>query len=188
MNTKMRRRGRPPGTGTDDRAHLMAMARLMVADPALNRAAALREVVRSRKDWTATDDSVLHRLRVKWKAEGEDFLARARVEQVAERERQDRQERERHLREMPVLRDIAAAAGGCVTGSSWPSVAASARMLGAVDSEMLKTIQRQMAESQTLWDNHRKTISVGLAAAKAQDQATRAALAHSKHQDLEVQA
>ena len=78
MTTSKCVRGRPRGTGKNDRAPLAQVADLMVRDASLKATTAMRRVMRSRRDWGASDDTLLRRWQVKWKQDGDAFLAAAR--------------------------------------------------------------------------------------------------------------
>lgn len=69
--SQKRRRGRPPGTGKDDRAALRAVADLLIANPALRPSTAMRRAVRN------IGDSHLRRLQGKWQRDGACLLAEA---------------------------------------------------------------------------------------------------------------
>jgi hypothetical protein len=80
MNAQKRKRGRPLGSGKNDELTLMQTAQLMVADTTLKPTTAMRQVMRTRKDWPETQETLLRCLQVKWRAHGEIMLARARRE------------------------------------------------------------------------------------------------------------
>lgn len=78
MSTHKRARGRPRGSGKNDAPHLALVADLIVCEPSLRPTTAMKRVMRSRKDWGASDETLLRRWQVKWKAGAAGFLAAAR--------------------------------------------------------------------------------------------------------------
>jgi hypothetical protein len=78
MITEKRPRGRPRGSGKNDLPQLAQVADLLVRDPSLKPTTAMKRVMRGRKDWAATDSTLLRRWQVKWKAIGAALLATAR--------------------------------------------------------------------------------------------------------------
>lgn len=90
-----RSRGRPKGSGKNDSGPLMMVAGLMVDDPKLMPTTAMRRVLRSteRHRWPETDETLIRRWQVKWKAEGAAYLQKVRDERTAaEAERQRREQ------------------------------------------------------------------------------------------------
>lgn len=75
MTTK---RGRPRGTGKNDTPYLMQVAEFMVADPKLKPTTAMKRVIATRREWGASDDTLLRRWQGKWKNVGADLLAAAK--------------------------------------------------------------------------------------------------------------
>jgi hypothetical protein len=75
-----RKRGRPQGSGKDDGHTLISVARKIVRDDSLKPTTAMWRVINERRDWPATDETLLRRLQVKWRAQGDQYLARARHE------------------------------------------------------------------------------------------------------------
>ena len=71
MSEKMRRRGRPVGSGIDDWERLLTIASIMSADPRLKVTTAIRELGFS-------DPSVIRRLRDKFKANQSKLLSPTR--------------------------------------------------------------------------------------------------------------
>jgi hypothetical protein len=70
MPTTKTRRGRPKGTGIDDRASLIRIAALISADPSLKPTTAIRKL-------GVTEPSVIRRLRDKFKVFRDEYLADA---------------------------------------------------------------------------------------------------------------
>lgn len=70
MSTTKTRRGRPKGTGIDDRAALIRIAALIFADPNLKPTTAIRKL-------GVAEPSVIRRLRDKFKVFREEYLADA---------------------------------------------------------------------------------------------------------------
>lgn len=70
MSTTKTRRGRPKGTGIDDRAALIRIAALISADPSLKPTTAIRAL-------GVIEPSVIRRLRDKFKIFREEYLADA---------------------------------------------------------------------------------------------------------------
>ena len=73
-----RGRGRPPGEGKPDKPFLEEVADLLIADSRLKPTSAMRKVLQSRKDWGSTDETIIRRWQVKWKAYGAALLVAAR--------------------------------------------------------------------------------------------------------------
>jgi len=74
MSTKKTRRGRPKGTGIDDRASLLKIAALIAVEPGLRPTTAIKKL-------GITEPSVIRRLRDKFKKFREDqFVFPPRVE------------------------------------------------------------------------------------------------------------
>jgi hypothetical protein len=69
-----RRRGRPPGEGKNDTAHLVKVADLLTANGRLKPTTAMRMVLRSRNDWGSTDETIIRRWQDKWKRGGAALL------------------------------------------------------------------------------------------------------------------
>jgi hypothetical protein len=78
MATENRPRGRPPGEGKKDSPYLAQVADLVVSDSSLKPTTAMKRVMRSRNDWGASDETLLRRWQVKWKANHKVYLADAR--------------------------------------------------------------------------------------------------------------
>ncbi|MBT2246986.1 hypothetical protein JQK15_26180 [Sphingobium sp. BHU LFT2] len=76
--TNKRGRGRPHGTGLNDEKTLGQIAGHMVRNASLRPTTAIKRVLRN------PDSATIRRLQVKWKAQGEDFLAKARERREAE--------------------------------------------------------------------------------------------------------
>jgi len=77
MTSPKRLRGRPRGSGKDDNHALTLVANYLVRDASLKPTTAMKRVLRTRKEWGATDASLLRRWQVKWKTQGEALLAAA---------------------------------------------------------------------------------------------------------------
>ena len=73
-----RGRGRPPGEGRQDKPFLEKVADLLIADSRLKPTSAMKKVLQSRKDWESSDETIIRRWQVKWKAYGAAFLVAAR--------------------------------------------------------------------------------------------------------------
>jgi hypothetical protein len=71
-------RGRPIGTGKLDEPVLHKIADLLVADSSLKPTTAMKRILRTSSDWDATDETMLRRWQVKWKADSATFLEAAR--------------------------------------------------------------------------------------------------------------
>jgi hypothetical protein len=78
MATANRPRGRPPGEGKKDSPYLAQVADLVVGDCSLKPTTAMKRIMRRRNDWGASDETLLRRWQVKWKANHEVYLAAAR--------------------------------------------------------------------------------------------------------------
>jgi hypothetical protein len=78
MATENRPRGRPPGEGKNDSPYLVQVADLVVSDSSLKATTAMKRIMRSRNDWGASDETLLRRWHVKWKAIHPVYLAAAR--------------------------------------------------------------------------------------------------------------
>ena len=78
MATENRPRGRPPGEGKNDSPYLAQVADLVVSDSSLKATTAMKRIMRSRNDWGASDETLLRRWQVKWKAIHPVYLAAAR--------------------------------------------------------------------------------------------------------------
>jgi hypothetical protein len=77
MSTEKRPRGRPRGTGKNDTPHLAQVADLIVREPSFKPTTAMKRVMQSRKDWGASDETLLRRWQVKWNASAVTLLAAA---------------------------------------------------------------------------------------------------------------
>ena len=86
-NTNRKRRGRPPGSGADDTATLIAMADLLAAEPDLKPTTAMKRAVRK------IGASQLRRLQVKWKKDGAALPAAAQQRRKQCPVRQDKSRR-----------------------------------------------------------------------------------------------
>ena len=73
-----RPRGRPPGEGKNDSPYLAQVADLVVSDSSQKATTAMKRIMRSRNDWGASDETLLRRWQVKWKANHPVYLAAAR--------------------------------------------------------------------------------------------------------------
>jgi hypothetical protein len=78
MSTEKRPRGRPHGSGKDDSRYLEQVADLLVRDHSLKPTTAMKRIMLGRKDWGATDATLLRRWQVKWRAKEGSLLAAAR--------------------------------------------------------------------------------------------------------------
>jgi hypothetical protein len=78
MPIEKRTRGRPRGTGKNDQQYLEKVADLMVSDSTLKRTRAMRRIIRGRKDWGASEETLLRRWQVKWNRQAESLLTAAR--------------------------------------------------------------------------------------------------------------
>jgi iron-sulfur cluster repair protein YtfE (RIC family) len=76
MSNDKRPRGRPRGSGKDDVVYLAEIADLLIRDPSLKPTAAMKQVM-IRHTWTETDETLIRRWQVKWKATGPSMLAAA---------------------------------------------------------------------------------------------------------------
>jgi hypothetical protein len=72
-------RGRPRGSGKDDMPYLMRVADLITRDALLKPTTAMKRVMRSRTDWQETEETLLRRWQVKWKADGESLMVASRA-------------------------------------------------------------------------------------------------------------
>ena len=72
-----RGRGRPPGEGRQDKPFLEKVADLMIADSHLKPTSAMKKILQSRKDWESSDETIIRRWQVKWKACGVSLLVAA---------------------------------------------------------------------------------------------------------------
>ncbi len=77
MTNIKRQRGRPRGSGKDDTPSLIWIADLLVRNPSMKPTAAMKLLIKERKDWGATETTLLRRWQVKWKANGDKLLAAA---------------------------------------------------------------------------------------------------------------
>ena len=77
MSSAGRPRGRPIGTGLDDRLTLQKMADMIASDPSMKPTTAAKRAL------DAPGESTIRRLQVKWKAGGAQYLADARVKRSA---------------------------------------------------------------------------------------------------------
>src|SRR5689334_19282771 len=77
MNSNKRGRGRPVGSGYNDRPILEKIADLMVAQPLLKATTAMRRILGQ------PGASEIRRLQVKWKAGSAEYLAHARARRTA---------------------------------------------------------------------------------------------------------
>lgn len=77
MTNVKRQRGRPRGSGKDDTPYLIRTADLLVRNPSMKPTAAMNHLIKKRKDWDATDTTLLRRWQVKWKANRDELLAAA---------------------------------------------------------------------------------------------------------------
>ncbi len=75
---KKRGRGSPHGSGLNDENSLQQIADLILRNPALRPTTAIKRVLRN------PDSATLRRLQVKWKAQGEEQLTKARGRRDAE--------------------------------------------------------------------------------------------------------
>jgi hypothetical protein len=78
MATENRPRGRPPGEGKKDSPYLAQVADLVLSDPSLKPTTAMKRVMRNPNYWGASDETLLRRWQVKWKANRTVYLAAAR--------------------------------------------------------------------------------------------------------------
>jgi hypothetical protein len=78
MSHPKRARGRPRGSGKDDRPALEQVADLMVQDPSLRATTAMKRVLRTRADWGATDATLIRRWQRKLQVQREPLLIAAR--------------------------------------------------------------------------------------------------------------
>lgn len=72
-----RGRGRPPGEGKQDKPFLEEVADLLTADGRLKPTSAMKKILQSRKDWESSDETIIRRWQVKWKAYGASLLVAA---------------------------------------------------------------------------------------------------------------
>jgi hypothetical protein len=77
MTTDKRPRGRPRGSGKNDTAFLARIADLLVRDPSMRPTTAMKRVMSSSEGWQETEETLLRRLQVKWKQQGETLLMAA---------------------------------------------------------------------------------------------------------------
>jgi hypothetical protein len=78
MSIEKRRRGRPRGSGKNDAPYLAQVADFLLRDPSLKPTTAMKRVVAGRKDWSASDETLLRRWQIKWKEQGQALMAAAR--------------------------------------------------------------------------------------------------------------
>lgn len=123
-NAAKRGRGRPEGSGLNDRPVLARMADMMIAAPALKPTTAAKRVL------GAPDDATIRRLQAKWKKHGKRYLDQARSRHDAKISRQA--EANPGVR---VARNIALAqlAGQSLSGG--------AMLLGGIDSSAFHEIR-----------------------------------------------
>lgn len=76
MQTAKRQRGRPKGTGINDRDTLMRIAEIVAANPALKPTTAIKQA-------GVTNPSTIRRLRDKFAEQGDQLIAEARSRQTA---------------------------------------------------------------------------------------------------------
>lgn len=76
--TNKRGRGRPHGTGLNDEKTLEKIADLIARNPSLRPTTAIKRTLHN------PDSATIRRLQVKWKAQGEGFLAKARERREVE--------------------------------------------------------------------------------------------------------
>lgn len=91
MSKLLRKRGRPVGSCIDDSEVLNAMADLMLANSTLKPTRAINQILANPRQ------SLIHRLRSKWKAQHEDLIAKATA-----RKRREQEEQIRRAHEMSV--------------------------------------------------------------------------------------
>src|SRR5580658_4387976 len=77
MSNDKRPRGRPRGTGKNDEPYLAQVAELLIREPSLKPTTAMKRVM-MRHAWTETDETLIRRWQVKWKAIGLSLLAAVR--------------------------------------------------------------------------------------------------------------
>jgi len=119
MTSPKRPRGRPRGKGKNDTPALMKVADILVREPALRPTTAMRHVISTRKDWGASDPTLLRRWQEKWKQQGEALLA-------------DTRERARpKLAPQPSFNQMAA-------------IAATAQRAAMIDAATLRTVSAHM--------------------------------------------
>jgi len=78
MTIEKRLRGRPRGSEKNDAPYLAQVADLLLRDQLLKPTTAMKRVMASRKDWGASDETLLRRWQVKWKERQQAFMAAAR--------------------------------------------------------------------------------------------------------------
>lgn len=79
MTSEIRRRGRPCGTGKNDTSHLRRVADLLIENPKMTATSAMKQILRTDEDNTATLESRVRRLQGKWRREKEVHLSDARA-------------------------------------------------------------------------------------------------------------
>ncbi len=78
MTTKKHGRGRPEGSGKNDRPTLDRVADSIVKEAHLKPTTAMLRVIRSREGWDSTEPTLLRRLQGKWKKDSVALLSAAR--------------------------------------------------------------------------------------------------------------
>lgn len=79
MISTKRPRGRPRGSGIDDTPALIQVAELLVRDASLKTpTTAMKRIISRRKDWGASDETILRRWQEKWRRRSGALLAAAR--------------------------------------------------------------------------------------------------------------
>jgi hypothetical protein len=77
MCNEKRPRGRPRGSGKDDSSVLARVADYLLSDTSLKPTTAMKRVMASRRDWHASDETLLRRWQVKWKRNGQALMEAA---------------------------------------------------------------------------------------------------------------
>jgi hypothetical protein len=78
MPSPKRSRGRPRGEGKKDLPYLTQVADLMARDASLRPTTTMKRVMLQKKDWGASDETLLRRWQGKWKQRGAAMLTQAR--------------------------------------------------------------------------------------------------------------
>jgi hypothetical protein len=73
-----RPRGRPRGSGKNDRPYLEKIADLLLRDPSLTPTTAMKRIIRGKGDWDASDETLIRRWQVKWKEQSDSLMTAAR--------------------------------------------------------------------------------------------------------------
>lgn len=81
MTHQKRPRGRPAGTGKNDKPYLLEVAEFLINDPKLKPTGAMRQVIRNHADkgfGGTTDETLIRRWQVKWAQDSKRFMSFAK--------------------------------------------------------------------------------------------------------------